>query len=318
MNATAHNRPDNHPSITFLYLLLTVFIGAFVFGFIGLGVGLLVYGGYAFQIFASGFSDLNEKALNLLSIIQIFSALGTFVIPALLLNRIERRRKPLFNLQVKADWRLYALVVLLMFVYAPFFEWTIVLNEQLKLPDALHGVEQWMRAKEDQTGVITNALLSRPSIGAFITNLFMVGILAAVGEEFIFRGCLQQILINWLGKPHLAIWLTAIVFSAIHIQFFGFLPRMLIGALCGYLYFYGRRIWLPILAHFINNATAIVIAFYLTRQGKPLDYWEYKSEEWPMAVASVVLGTILLLLYRSIAHNRKTNGNAGIEQNNLR
>lgn len=300
MNATTHNQPDTHPSIAFLYLLLTVLVGGIIFSFIGLGVGMLIYGTDASQVFVSGMTDLNEESLNMLSVIQIFSALGTFVLPALFLNRLVRGREPLFNLSMRGDWQLYVLVVVLMFVYSPFFEWTIVVNEHMSLPESLHGLEQWMRAKEDQTAVITDALLSRSSIAAFITNIFMVGILAAFGEELIFRGCLQRIFIRWFGNAHLAIWITAVIFSAIHVQFYGFLPRMLIGALCGYLYFYGKRIWLPILAHFINNATAIVVAFYLTRAGKSLDAWEYHADQWPLALGSFMVGTVLLMLYQRI------------------
>lgn len=268
---------------------------------VGLAVGAAIYGTTVLQMLGNGFDKLQDSELNFLSIAQIFSAIGTFVLPALLLNRIERNNKPYFNLNFNSNWRLYLIVILLMMVYAPFFEWTIILNEQLKLPDFMSGIREWMRAKEDETAALTNALLSRTSIGAFLTNLFMVGFLAAFGEELLFRGCIQQILIKWFNRPHLAIWLTAIIFSAIHLQFYGFLPRMLIGALCGYLYFFGKSIWFPILAHFVNNAAAIILAFYLTTNGKPLDYFEYNTQEWPLAMLSLICGMALLYFYRKFA-----------------
>jgi len=300
LNVYDHIRSDNHPSTSFLYLLITVFVSAIIFSLIGLAIGAAIYGTTVLQLAANGFENLQDKELNFLSIAQIFSAIGTFVVPALLLNRLERNHQPYFNLNFNSNWKLYLIVILLMMVYTPFFEWTIILNEQLKLPDFMSGITEWMRAKEDETATLTNALLSRTSIGAFFTNLFMVGFLAAIGEELLFRGCVQQILIKWFNKPHLAIWLTAIIFSAIHLQFYGFLPRMLIGALCGYLYFFGKSIWLAILAHFVNNAAAIILAFYLTTNGKPLDYFEYNAQGWPLALLSFVFGTALLYFYRKL------------------
>jgi len=284
--------------------LITVFVSAIVFSLIGLLVGIGLYGSEILSMVANGFSHLNEKELNFISLSQIFSATGTFVFPALLLNRIERNKEPYFNLSFSSKKSAYLFVVGIILAYAPFFELTILINEHMKLPEFMSGIEKWMRIKEDETGLLTNALLSRSSIGAFLTNVFMIGILAAVGEEFLFRGCLQNILVKWIGNPQVAIWVTAIIFSAIHLQFYGFLPRMLIGALCGYLYFFGKSIWLPILAHFVNNVSAIIIAFYLTRTGKPLDYYETTMDQWPLALMSFIVGTILLYAYRKHTLNK--------------
>lgn len=271
----------------------------------GLLIGIGIYGSEILGSISHGFEHLGEKELNFFSLSQIFSAIGTFIVPAFLLNRIERNKTPYFNLSFPKEPKTYLFVIFIVFVYAPFFEWTILLNEQMKLPEFLSGVERWMRLKEDETSMLTNALLSRTSIGAFMINLFMVGVLAAVGEELLFRGCLQNIFIKWIGNPHLAIWITAIIFSAIHLQFYGFLPRMLIGALCGYLYFFGKSIWLPITAHFINNASAIVIAFYLTRTGRPLDYFGYSMNLWPLSILSVIVGTGLLFSYKKYTQKKE-------------
>lgn len=284
--------------MSFLYLLITVLLSAIVFSLIGLFLGFLFFGSDALAISAKGLVGLTEKELNFFSLLQVFSAIGTFVIPALILNKIEKNRQAYFDLSFRADIILYGLVVLLMFVFSPFFEITILLNEQMHLPDFLKGLEHWMRAKEDETQALTGALLGRSSFVGLMTNIFMIGILAAVGEEFLFRGCLQNILIKWIGKPHMAIWITAAVFSAIHIQFYGFLPRMLIGALCGYLYLWGRSIWLPITAHFINNATAVFVAFYLTRSGKPLDSLSFELNQWPWAIVSLAVGIFVLSVYK--------------------
>lgn len=301
LEAYPHIRSDNHPSISLFYLLITVLLSAIVFSFIGLGVGYAFYGKEAMIISKVNFTQLTDDQLNFISIAQIFSATGTFIVPALLLNRIEKNSAAYFDLKLPAKAVLFLFVLGIMIAYAEFFEWTIFLNEQMKFPSFLKEVEQWMRNKEDETAVLTNALLSRSSISAFITNLFMVGFLAAIGEELLFRGCLQNILKKWLNNPHLAIWISAGVFSAIHLQFYGFFPRMLIGALCGYLYFWGKSIWLPILAHLTNNIFAIAIAFYLARSGRPLNYFEYDASEWPFAIAGFIAGGLLLFAYKIYA-----------------
>lgn len=301
MEAYPHNRSDNHPSISLFFLLLAVLVSAVIFSFIGLGIGFVFYGQDALVISGGNFNNLNTNQLNFISIAQIFSATGTFVIPALILNKIEKNNKPYFNFEMPSKSKLFLFVLAIMIAYSEFFEWTIFLNEQMKFPSFLKDVGHWMRNKEDETTALTNALLSRTSISALIVNLFMVGVLAATGEELLFRGCLQNILNKWFTNPHLGIWISAIIFSAIHLQFYGFFPRMLIGALCGYLYFFGKSIWLPILAHFTNNAFAIIMAFYLVKQGKPLNYFEYDSSEWPIAILGLIVGSILLFFYKKYA-----------------
>ena len=301
LEAYPHNRSDNHPSISLFYLLLTVLLSAVIFSFIGLGIGIIFYGKETISITGANFEQLTDNQLNFISIVQIFSATGTFIVPALILNRIEKNKQPYFDLKMPSNTVLFLLVLGIMIAYSEFFEWTIFLNEQMKFPSFLKGVEHWMRDKEDETTALTNALLSRTSISALVTNLFMVGIVAAIGEELLFRGCLQNILKKWFSNPHLAIWLSAAVFSAIHLQFYGFFPRMLIGALCGYLYFWGKSIWLPILAHLANNTFAIAMAFYLSRSGRPLNYFEYDAKEWPFALLGLIAGSGLLFAYKMYA-----------------
>lgn len=301
LNAYPYNRADNHPSIAIIYLLFIVLVSGFVFSLMGMVLGMSIYNVDMFHFATGGLGQLGDKELNYLSVVQIFSAIGTFIVPAFLMNWIQRNKQVYFNLKFEKDGFRYLLVILLMVFFNPFFEWTIMLNEQMKLPVWLKSIEEWMRTKEDQTEILTQAFLSRQGIDALLTNLFMVGFLAAFGEELLFRGCIQQILIRWLGRIHLAIWITAIIFSAIHLQFYGFIPRMLIGALCGYLYFYGKSIWFAILAHFVNNASAILFAYYLTSSGKSLDDMTLGTTTWYWALASLLIGMVILYYFRKRA-----------------
>ncbi|PLX06689.1 MAG: hypothetical protein C0594_06605 [Marinilabiliales bacterium] len=112
---------------------------------------------------------------------------------------------------------------------------------------------------------LTESFLKVHSIGDFLVNILMIAIIPAIGEELLFRGIIQKLLIEWTRKTWLGIVLTAIIFSAIHFQFYGFIPRFLLGMLFGYLLIWSKNIWLPIFAHFINNGTAVFVAFLISK-----------------------------------------------------
>jgi membrane protease YdiL (CAAX protease family) len=98
-------------------------------------------------------------------------------------------------------------------------------------------------------------------LGDLLLNLLVIAIVPAIGEELLFRGYLQQSFSNWLSNPHVAIIVTAVLFSAIHLHFQAFLPRFILGVLLGYLFYWSGSLWLPILAHFANNAQAVIISY---------------------------------------------------------
>jgi membrane protease YdiL (CAAX protease family) len=133
-------------------------------------------------------------------------------------------------------------------------------------------------------------------MGGLLVNLFMIGILASVGEELIFRGLLQRLLFGLVRNVHVAIIITAILFSAFHFQFFSFLPRLILGLILGYLMFYGRSIWYPILAHFVNN-TMGVIYYYFYARGGANDMLEEIGTSSYVPVAAVISLLVFVLLF---------------------
>lgn len=155
------------------------------------------------------------------------------------------------------------LVTIAMLVMTPALNLIVSWNEAMHLPEFMSGVEEWMRANEDSAMEATKKLLSINTIGSLITTVLLVGALTGVGEELTFRGVIQNLVSERWNNKHLAIWVTAILFSAIHLQFFGFFPRMLLGAFFGYLLIWSGSIWLPIYAHFLNNSMAVVAAYML-------------------------------------------------------
>ncbi|TAF81977.1 MAG: CPBP family intramembrane metalloprotease, partial [Sphingobacteriales bacterium] len=128
--------------------------------------------------------------------------------------------------------------------------------------------------------------------------LLMIAILPAIGEELFFRGTIQNIFTALFKNPHVAVWLTAILFSAIHLQFYGFLPRMFLGALFGYLFIWGKSIWLPILGHFLNNGFAVIMAFRLQQEGKSISELDNAfSPSWYAILCSIVFTFACINIY---------------------
>ncbi len=232
-----------------LVLLLLVLAGSIFSSLLGMCIFWLVFG---FKSQPSGSPD----AMRLL---QFVSALGTFLLPSLGMAYLcsDNSREYLL-IKKKTTFFPYLLVVVSMFLLMPTISLTALLNEQMRLPGALKVIEDWMRVQEDLGTKLTNLLVFGGGVMPLASNFVVVALTAAVAEEFLFRGTLCRTLGRFGLGHHAVIWLSAIMFSAFHLQFYGFIPRLLLGAYFGYLLYWGRNIWLPVLAHFTNNAVALL------------------------------------------------------------
>ena len=128
-----------------------------------------------------------------------------------------------------------------------------------------------MKASEEQAAALTEAFLKMSTPGELIFNLFMIALIPAIGEELLFRGIVQNIFSRWLKNNHAAVWFTAILFSAMHMQFYGFIPRLMLGAMLGYLLVWSGNLWWPIIAHFVNNAAAVIFSYLFQNKFIDLD-----------------------------------------------
>ena len=214
------------------------------------------------------FSNGDITDINTLKLMQLFQSIGMFVIPPFILSYLWSE-KPLRYLQIekKTKWWNIISVLIIMVIVIPFINLLGEFNQQLVLPKMLAELEAIMKASELQTAKITEQLLNVHSIEGLLFNIFLIALLPALGEELFFRGILQRIFQEWKGAT-VAIWISAFIFSAIHFQFYGFLPRLLLGAFFGYLLVWSGNLWLPILAHFINNLMAVV--FYYLKNHLPV------------------------------------------------
>ena len=184
---------------------------------------------------------------------------------------------------------------LLFLVIMPANSWMISYNATLDLPDFMSGFEQWAKAKEEAARILTQKLTKFESLPQFILGAIVVAAIPAIGEELVFRGILQPNLIAWTKNKHAGVWLAAIVFSAIHFQFYGFIPRMLLGALFGYLYLWSGRIWVPIFGHFVNNGFTVLMLYLYQRKMSAIDF--ESTEALPITYILFSLVVTFALLY---------------------
>jgi uncharacterized protein len=207
--------------------------------------------------------NILELDISLLKYIQITQTIAFFVIPAILLNYLMFNPGEGFIAGGKIPSpMLISLVVITLLISSPIVSLLIEWNSSVKLPACLHGLEFKIQQWEINATKITEKLLSGTKIINYMLNLLMVAIVPAIGEEFLFRGVLQRIFIGWLKNSHVAILLAAILFSGFHMQFYGFVPRLVLGLFFGYLFYWTGNIWIAVLAHFFNNAVAVTQEFF--------------------------------------------------------
>lgn len=243
----------------------------------------------------------DPKMINVLKFLQFSQAIGLFVIPALVFSWLHSGDIGSYmNLKAKpmAIYFLYGFLIIL--CIQPFIAYLSELNQKMSLPSFLTGLEQWMKAKEEDAKNVTDAFLQVKTVAGLGVNMVVVALAAAIGEEFLFRGVLQRMLLEATGRIHLAIVITAIIFSAFHIQFYGFVPRVILGMLLGYLYYFSGSIWVSVLAHFTNNGMALIADYLYRNQYTSFNPDDNTSVPLLAVIVSVLLttGAIFTMMIR--------------------
>jgi uncharacterized protein len=243
------------------------------------------------QIMAfAGGEALATKAenLNVLRYFQVLSHLGLFVVPSMAFALIISKKPGRY---LAADKRPTAgsllFAAMIMVSALPLVSLLNQWNHQLGLPESLQSIENWMRQTEAAAEQMTKFFVLTDSWQGLFFNLFMIAILPAIGEELLFRGVIQKLLRNWTGSGHAAVVITAVLFSAMHMQFLGFLPRFALGLVLGYLFLWSGKLWVPIFAHFFNNAAALMVYFLFHRGVFP-----YELDELSAEMAGILPGLI--------------------------
>jgi len=284
-----------------MQLLLIAMLCVFSTVLFSLLASLLVVAFFGFDL--NSFNDYtNPTVIEGLKLFQLMSAIGLFIVPPIIYG-IVVNKNPLSTLAINnfSALKNWLLVVLIMLVSAPFMSWLVEFNSQLVLPDFLAPLEAWMKLSEQSAEQLTKLFLTFDGLGSFLYILLIVAIVPAIGEELLFRGVLQKILVDWIKNYHIAIWVTAILFSALHMQFFGFLPRMLLGALFGYVFYWSGSLWLPILGHFINNGSVVLLSFFYPEMINNTEITLFEGDtNWIATVVSGVFMVGLMLVFKRL------------------
>lgn len=289
---------NRHPLASLFYLVLFIILGYALFSAIAIGTLYLFTGDIHFILNAAG-------SKNIILCMQAWVSIGTFVLPPIALYHYEKKSGiDYLHLNAPVSVKLLILTAIIMFSVSPFIEWVIMINQMMHLPSFLQGVEDWMRDKEKELNELTKQILIMKSPIDLFINLLVLALLPAIGEEFLFRGCFQNIFTRITKNQHAGIWITAILFSAIHVQFLGFFPRMFLGALFGYLFLWSGSIWPAVLAHFINNAMAVVGAYVLQMKGKPLDSLDNPDTSILTAAGSLLFAMLICWIFYKISKQK--------------
>lgn len=230
-------------------------------------------------MFAYKQTEMMNLSPSVLLLTQFIASMLVFLLPALAAAFFcGERMSEFLHINAVLDVRIWMLTGMMTIALLPVVSLTGYLNEQMVLPDFLTSLEAWMRQTEKSASAIVEKILSKDGAGLSL-NLLVLAATAGVTEELFFRGALFSIFQKKIRDPHVIIWVVAIVFSAIHLQFYGFVPRVLLGAFLGYLLYWSKSIWLPVAAHFLNNAIVVIgmstdllkKSFYFTDNPKPED-----------------------------------------------
>lgn len=280
-----------------------------IFIFLTAALGFLIIGPLIGFFIAAPFVEgdifsITEKMANPIAypemrtpvlIIQACATLiGLILIPGLYVRAIEKKN-PVRWVSHGVPFLMILVITLIVIGFmatnSVFIEW----NSRLSFPGSLKGLEQWARDYEDRAAQLTRFFTTFHSTGDFLFGLFVIALLPAIGEELVFRGMLQPEIFRMTGNHHVAIWASAIVFSAFHVQFFGFIPRMMLGALFGYLYLWSRNLVVPMIAHFVNNGFSVLMIYLYQKGTITIDMETPEAAPWPAVV--VFTGVVVALLY---------------------
>ncbi|HUR30129.1 MAG TPA: type II CAAX endopeptidase family protein [Saprospiraceae bacterium] len=282
------------------FLKLLILIG-FIIG------GILLTAAFSFLILmSSGMSmmeiaqlsdtGMQELPAGLMRGLLTVQHLSIFILPGLAFGYVVYKADIWKGLSLSKFPSLGLIILGIVFLLTayPIVNLSFLLNESIPLPS-------WANDFENQAAETLKTILQMNSPIIFLINLLLIAILPGVGEELLFRGIVQKHIGGWLKNPVVAIWISAFIFSAIHMQFEGFFPRLCLGAILGYLYYWTNNLWVPIITHAFNNGIQVVLIYSMDLD---LDAFEQEGSDqlqWWMIPLSVAG---MYLLYRLIIKNR--------------
>jgi len=248
---------------------------------------------------------LNPEFANAARVMQMVSVFFMFFLPAVITARIMNR-SPFRWLGYREGFNGKQIIAVICILAAclPMVGALGELNQAIPLTKGLEATVKKLEANYTQEA---EALAIMRSFGEFIFSLIVMALLPAVFEETFFRGGLQQVLVTWFNRPILAIIVTSILFSIMHISWYGFLPRVALGFVLGLIFYYSRSIWLNMLLHFLNNALAVSYMYYLSYHNKPVKEAMDDSAPIWMGIPAIIVVVLLFRFFKQVSLKRAIN-----------
>lgn len=289
----------------FSQLMFAIFImvaSVFVFMLVGMFLAIPFVGADNLLSAMSAANGNSTDGLNLLKYYQVIQSIGLFCVPPFVLAFLYHGRiAEYLKLDRSTHIQVFLMAAVCLLAFIPAINFIGNLNSKMSLPESLAGMETWMKNMEESARVLTEKFMLVDGISGLLFNVFMIAVLPAIGEELMFRGVVQNIFTRWTKNKHWGIWITAFLFSAMHMQFYGFLPRFMLGAMFGYLLVWTGSMWVPVTAHFVNNLMGVV-GYFLMGKGlisEDIEEVGTGSGQWVYVVLSLlVVGGLLYLIYQ--------------------
>ena len=289
-----------------MFLFAMVVLSALVFSLFGLLIGKLLFNLDLASLANIISSPETDEHILFIKIYQVVNQVGAFILPALLFSFfVSRSSSSYLYLDNRPNLTNILVMGLMVFSILPFINYLGEINEKMVLPEVFSSMEMWMLEKELQAKELTEIFLQTSTISGLLVNLFIVALIPAIGEELLFRGLILKLFKEITGNIHLAVIISAVFFAAMHLQFYGFLPRFTLGLLLGYAFVLTRNLWVPMFIHFVNNAASVVV-YYLHYNGQlkvPME--DFGAVQNPVYIIGSLLITIWLMsiVYRREGHN---------------
>lgn len=300
-------REANPWTVAMVVLLVTLISFSLIGPFIGLAIAFPFYGGSPMDYINDIANPVGNESMKMLyMIVQGCTTLfGLAIIPALFWKAM--RQKPVFSLFKGTPLKPvhFLMIIGIVFFYLGFMSVIMEWNSNIDLPDG--AFETWAKSLEEQLAEVTKFLTSFSNVGQYLVGVLVIAVLAGIGEEIVFRGLIQPELHKATGNIHFAIWTSAIFFSALHLQFYGFFPRVILGAVFGYLYYWSGNLIIPMFAHFVNNALAVSAVYLGLSEVPGMETENPEQAPWYVVVIMTALCGLLMYMFQKEFQKIRTN-----------
>jgi membrane protease YdiL (CAAX protease family) len=286
-------------------LLLICVLGASAASFFSLLLSLLIWDLPVDAL--QHYSAYGTAGIAMMKFTQAFASMGLFVFPPLIYARlIGQKPRHFLMLDERPSIPFLAFASILMAVQLPWINALGIWNNSIEWGGMFRSVYESMRAQEDAAAALIADFLYMPGPIDLFQTLLIVALIPAIGEELLFRGVVQPMLSEKRGV-HFGVWITAFVFSFIHFQFFGFFPRFILGVILGYMVVWKKSLWYSIVAHFTNNALAVIGYFAYQHQWIELnpDEWGTGENSLLWVCLSLIFGIVSFLTFYKFAKRQR-------------